>query len=145
MSSTINIHKSDKAQATQPCSLGIGLWAGGGDGGAKFLRSGKNQCEIRAKQIFVTLRKLRDVRENLCVCREVFGMSGNFFWYMSGKFCRRLCRYVRRNFFGYVRKKISVTPPRSPTILGRNINVQFACSSKLYCAPPPNKIRPIRP
>jgi hypothetical protein len=64
---------------------------------------------------------------------------------MSGKFCRRLCRYVRRNFFGYVRKKISVTPPRSPTILGRNINVQFACSSKLYCAPPPNKIRPIRP
>ena len=44
-------------------------------------------------------------------------MSGNFFW------------YVRKKFFG--------DPPRSPTILGRNINVQFTCSGKLYCAPPP--------
>jgi hypothetical protein len=26
-------------------------------------------------------------------------------------------------------------PPRSPTILGENINVKFACSGKLYCAP----------
>ena len=70
----------------------IGVWAGGGGRGArapppKCLRSGKNQCEIRAKhfakKFFVSLRKLRDVRENflICpakfsyVCRKVFGLS----------------------------------------------------------------------
>ena len=60
----------------------------------KFLRSGKNQCNIRAKHknfgkimicpetFLVYLRKLRDVRENfrmLYVCRQVFGRSGNNF------------------------------------------------------------------
>ena len=77
----------------------IGVWAGGARAPTKFLRSGKNQYEIRAKhknfgkmlkcreKIFVSLRKLRDVRKNFLihpakfsyVCRKVFGMSGNFF------------------------------------------------------------------
>jgi hypothetical protein len=46
----------------------------------KFLRSGKNQCNIRAKhknfwkilicpeKFFVSLRKLRDVRYNFLIC-----------------------------------------------------------------------------
>jgi hypothetical protein len=41
--------------------------------------------------------------------------------------------YVPKIFFG-----------DTPTILGRNINVQFASSGKIYCAPP-NKIRPVCP
>ena len=56
------------------------------------LRSGKNQCEIRAKhknfgkilicpeKIFVSLRKLRGVRENFLICAEnFFDMSGKKF------------------------------------------------------------------
>jgi hypothetical protein len=53
-----------------------------------------------------------------------------------------------KNVLGMSGKKILVTSPptpRSPTILGRNINVQFACSGNLYCMCPPNKIRPRRP
>ena len=89
------------------CLKSIGVWAGGHGGGARappqFLRSGKNQCEIRAKhksfgkisirpeKIFVSLRKLRDVRKNVLICppkfsyvctRKVSAMSGNFFWYV---------------------------------------------------------------
>ena len=57
------------------------------------------------------------VVEKYLLCPE------NFFG-MSGKFCRMFVyRYVRKIFFL------------------RNINVQFACSGKLYCAPP-NKIGP---
>jgi hypothetical protein len=86
--------------------MGRGGGGGGGGGGGtchpKFLRSGKNQCEIRAKhksfgkisirpeKIFVSLRKLRDVRKNVLICppkcsygcRKVSAMSGKFFWYV---------------------------------------------------------------
>jgi hypothetical protein len=52
----------------------------------------------------------------------------------------------KKNFLGMSGKKFRwpFPSPCSPTILGRNINVQFACSGELYGAPP-NKIRPIRP
>jgi hypothetical protein len=105
MSSTINIYTN----LIKHKRRNHAVWA--------FLRSGKNQCEIRAKhknvgeilicpkKFFVTLRKLRDVRKNLCVCRKVFGMSGNFFWYMSGKFCRIFVDMSGEIFLGMSRKK----------------------------------------
>jgi hypothetical protein len=106
----------------------IGVWA------AKFLRSGKNQCEIWAKhknfgkilvcpeKIFVSLRKLRDVRGNFLICPAKFS-------------------YVCRKVYGMSGKIFLVCPEKIfwSTILGRNINVQFACSGKLYCAPTPPK------
>ena len=116
----------------------IGVWAGGGP---KFLRSGKNQCGIQAKhknfgkilicskKIIVSLRKLRDVRGKFLICpakfsydcRKVFNMSGTFFLVCPEK-----------NFL----VTSLPAPPRSLTFLGRNINVQFAYSGKLYCGPP---------
>jgi hypothetical protein len=56
----------------------------------KYLRSGKNQCDIRAKhksfgkmlicseKFFVSLRKLRDVRENVLIMPAKFSyVCGN--------------------------------------------------------------------
>jgi hypothetical protein len=75
-------------------------------------------------------------------------MLGKIFWYVRQNFRIFVEKYLvwPEIFFGMSVKKCwwPPSPSRSPTILGRNINVQFTCSGKLYCAPP-NKIRPIRP
>jgi hypothetical protein len=85
------------------------------------------------EKIFVSLRKLRDV--------------GKIFWYVRQNFRMFVEKYLvcPENFFLYVhRKKILVTSPPARQQFWGDINVQFACSGKLYCAPL-NKIRPIRP
>jgi hypothetical protein len=93
---------------------------------------------ICSEKIIVSFRKLRDVREKFLICpakfsyacRKVFDMSFDLtFFGMSGK------------------TFLVISPPPSPTFLGRNINVQFVCLSRqtIQCPPPTNKIRPIRP
>jgi hypothetical protein len=58
------------------------------------------------------------------VCRKVSAMFGKFYW-LSGKFCRMFVDMSGKNFFLYVRKNFLgyLPPTRSPTILGRNVNV----------------------
>jgi hypothetical protein len=114
----------------------MGRWGMGGHvPPPKFLRSGKKECKIRAKhknfrkilicpeKFFVFARKLRDIRGNFCYVRKIFFVCPE-------------------NIFGDLPPP-PPPPPHSPTILGKNINVQFACSGKPYCAPP-SKSRPIR-
>jgi hypothetical protein len=69
-----------------------------------------------------------DVLKKLLYLCENYVMLGQKFWYVRQNFRMVVEKYLicrcRENFFGMSRKKIL-------------INVQFVCSGKLYCAPPP--------
>jgi hypothetical protein len=72
------------------------------------------------------------VEKNLLCPENFFRMSGNFFRIFGDMSAGKMFLLVCPEKFLVT----SPPPPRSPTILGRNINVQFACSGKLHCAPP---------
>jgi hypothetical protein len=107
--------------------LCIGVWAGGAarGGGHVLPQNFYGRAKINAKfgQNIKNSGKFWYVQKKYLYLCENDAMLGKFFW------------YVRKFFFDMSGKNFLVTRPRSPTILGENINVQFACSGKLYCAP----------
>jgi hypothetical protein len=97
---------------------------GGARGGHVLPQNFYGRAKINAKfgQNIKISGKFWYVQKKYLYLCENDAMLGKFFW------------YVRKIFFDMSGKKFLVTRPRSPTILGENINVQFACSGKLYCA-----------
>jgi hypothetical protein len=100
----------------------------------KFLRSGKINATFG--QNIKILGKFWYVLKKLFLCENYVMLGQNFRMFVE--------KYLicPKKFFSYVGKKIFGD---LANIFGEKyINVQFACSGKLYCAPT-NKIRPIRP
>ena len=132
----------------------------------KFLRSGKNQCDIRAKHknfgnilicpenIFVSLRKLRDVRENVLICPAKFKHKNlgkilicpeNIFVSLrklrdvreNVLICPAKFSNVCRKVFGMSGKIFLVTSPPRQQFWGEILMLRLVRAN--YTAPPPKQ------
>ena len=129
----------------------MGRGRGRGRGGETFLRSGKNQCDIRAKH--KNFGKNMICSENICMFAKlrymmlgkIFYVSGKIFVCLLASFCmacpEKFCLVCPKNII-----RLTPPPPVSQHFGGEILMLSLPVRANCTVPPPtPNKTRPVRP